>query len=85
MTDPNQALVLDLVAWVAEKPRGYAEAMDAWRTSCPRLTIWEDAAEAGYVTRMPRAGREALVTVTDKGRSFLSQNGRAPEVHARVA
>ena len=35
-------LVLDLVEWVAKEPRTYAEVMDAWRTSCPRLTVWED-------------------------------------------
>jgi hypothetical protein len=32
-------LILDLVEWVAEQPRAYEEVLDAWRTSCPRLTI----------------------------------------------
>jgi hypothetical protein len=76
MSDVNEALVLDLVAWVAEKPRGYAEAIEAWRTSCPRLTIWEDAAEAGYLTRVQRDGTEALVVATDRGRRLLAAHGR---------
>ncbi len=46
---PNEALVLDLVEWVARGPRGYDEVMRAWRTTCPRLTIWEDAVDAGLV------------------------------------
>mgnify|MGYP002382501856 CR=1 FL=1 len=28
----------DLVEWIAKEPRPYADVMDAWRTSCPRLT-----------------------------------------------
>lgn len=47
-TDP---LLRDLVQWVSRGPRPYAEVMDAWRTHCPRLTIWEDAVEHGLVTR----------------------------------
>ncbi len=55
MAIENRALVLDLVEWVAGEPRPYAEVMDAWRTSCPRLPIWEDALDLGFVAREPRA------------------------------
>ena len=48
-------LVLDLVEWIAREPRLYSEVIESWRTSCPRLTIWEDAVDRGYVTRA--AGR----------------------------
>jgi hypothetical protein len=37
------ALTVQFLAWVAERPRTRADAMEAWRSSCPRLTIWEDA------------------------------------------
>ena len=71
----NQALVLDLVEWVAREPRAYEEVMDAWRTSCPRLTIWEDALDNGFVTMENRR-----VRVTDKGhKSWVlryQRNGR---------
>jgi hypothetical protein len=44
VTDPkNEPLVLDLVEWIAKEPRDYAEVMEVWRTSCPKLAIWEDA------------------------------------------
>jgi hypothetical protein len=43
------APTLELLAWVAERPRTYGEAMEAWRTHCPRLTVWEDALLAGLV------------------------------------
>jgi hypothetical protein len=70
-TIDNKPLVLDLVEWVAVRPRAYADVMDAWRTSCPRLTIWEDAVDHGFVVRVYRDGVGAMVDVTDAGRAFL--------------
>ena len=55
MRDATDALVLDLVEWIAREPRPYSEVIDTWRTSCPRLTIWEDAVDRGYVARRPTA------------------------------
>jgi hypothetical protein len=68
----NKALVLDLVEWLASGPRPYADVMDAWRTSCPRLTIWEDAVDLGFV-RVCEAdeSRDLVVQVTPRGREFL--------------
>ena len=70
MTDPNHALILDLVEWVSTGQRTYAEVMDAWRTSCPRLTIWEDALDRGYLRRATVDG-VAMVSVTAAGRHAL--------------
>src|SRR5215467_138898 len=53
---PTEALTEQLLAWAAERPRTYGEAMDAWRTSCPRLTIWEDAVDARLIEVLPLAG-----------------------------
>lgn len=66
-------LILDLVEWVAREPRTYAEVMDAWRTSCPRLTVWEDAVERGFLVRVSSNG-QAGVAVTQGGRRFLLAN-----------
>jgi hypothetical protein len=77
MTDSPTALILDLLEWIAARPRTYADVMEAWRTSCPRLTIWEDVNDRGYVMRRPAHGAEPLVEVTALGRSFLEQSGRA--------
>jgi hypothetical protein len=78
MTAETHALVVDLVEWVAARPRTYPEVMDAWRTSCPRLTIWEDAVEQGFVVREHRDGAGTSVRVTEAGRALLRAEGRAP-------
>lgn len=76
VVNPPNALVLDLVEWIAKAPRPYAEVMDAWRTSCPRLTIWEDAVDSGYVVKERAAGGGVVVRVTNRGRELLLANGR---------
>jgi hypothetical protein len=76
MTDTSDPLVLDLVEWIAKKPRLYSEVIEAWRTSCPRLTIWEDAVDRGFVMRENNAGADLRVAVTADGVNFLRDNGR---------
>jgi hypothetical protein len=68
----NKPLVLDLLEWIDSRPRTYAEVMDAWRTSCPRLPIWEDAVDLGFVAREQRDGSAPIVAVTPAGRTFLN-------------
>lgn len=51
MADAVEALVLDLLEWLAPGPRPYDEVMEAWRTSCPRLAVWEEANARGYLRR----------------------------------
>ena len=72
MPEIHDPLILDLVAWVAVEPRPYAEVMDAWRTSCPRLPVWEDAVDRGLVRRV----RGAMVEGTPAGLSMLYAPGR---------
>jgi len=69
-------LVLDLIEWVAKEPRRYADVIDAWRTSCPRLTVWEDATERGFVEQISVAGEGVLVRATELGRAHLRSHGR---------
>lgn len=76
MTDTLTPLILDLLEWIAARPRTYNEVMEAWRTSCPRLTVWEDANDRGFVIRKQSAGQEALVELTALGQRFLQHNGR---------
>ena len=68
-------LIRDLVEWVAKEPRPYAQALEAWHTSCPRLTVWEDASDRGYVERRSIEGQGVFVVATEAGREFL-QEGR---------
>ena len=70
MDEGLNPLVRDFVEWVAKEPRSYSDVLDAWRTSCPRLTVWEDASERGLVTRDFTGGR-AIVRVTPSGEEFL--------------
>jgi hypothetical protein len=76
MADAPDALVLDLVEWVAAAPRPYAEVIDVWRTSCPRLTVWEDALERGLVERTASDADGVFVVATTRGRALLQANGR---------
>jgi len=71
--DPNVALVLDLLEWLGDRGRPYAEVMSAWRTSCPRLSIWEDAVAMGLV-RCAREGPAVaeLVVRTPEGRRLVA-------------
>ena len=61
------APTLELLAWICERPRSYAETMEAWRSHCPRLMVWEDAIADGLVA----VGRDG-VALTAEGRAALS-------------
>jgi hypothetical protein len=77
--EPLSPLVMEFLAWVSSRPRSYAEAMEAWRTSCPRHSVWEDALIDGLV-RVERAGTmdRAKVVLTARGRAILAGNSEAP-------
>jgi hypothetical protein len=76
MTDTVENLVLDLIQWVGRQERTYHETMDAWRTSCPRLPVWEDATERGLVETASVNGR-LLVLATPEGLALLRQRRSA--------
>jgi len=76
------ALVLDLVEWVASEPRPYPEVMDAWRTTCPRLAVWEEAVCRGFVVPQATSGAGVLVRATAAGRRFLAS--MKPQTGARA-
>jgi hypothetical protein len=67
-----EALIRDLLAWLAKGEREYGEVMDAWRTSCPRLPVWEDANDLGLVT-VERANGGSVVRITPAGLGFLNR------------
>jgi hypothetical protein len=72
MSDSVENLILDLVEWVERTERTYSETMDAWRTSCPRLTVWEDASGRGLVETTSVNGVR-FVRVTPTGLSLLNE------------
>ena len=72
MTETVENLILDLLEWLARKERTYQETMDAWRTSCPRLTVWEDANDGGLVETSFADGRHRI-KLTPAGTALLKQ------------
>jgi hypothetical protein len=82
LTDPRQStapavsdtvdtLILDLLEWLGPNPRPYAEMLEAWRTSCPRLPVWEDANDRGCIAPHRTPGGGALVSVPAAGAEHL--------------
>ena len=67
MSDTLTPLICDLLEWLERDRRTHADVMEGWRTSCPRLPVWEEATDNGLVSR-----RGAFVEVTDRGRAFLA-------------
>ena len=54
--------------------------MDAWRTNCPRMPIWEDALSAGLIRVEPGGSmRERRVSLTADGKKLLN-GGRASQM-----
>jgi hypothetical protein len=78
MTNTLDPLLRDLIEWIGSVPKPYREVLDAWRTSCPRLTVWEEATERGYVERRHDQGQGAVVVVTPKGRRFAASQSARP-------
>jgi hypothetical protein len=67
-----EALIRDLLAWLAVGEKEYGEVMDAWRTSCPKLPVWEDANELGLVV-VERVNGRSVVRITPAGFAFLER------------
>ncbi|MGH9844285.1 MAG: 3-phosphoglycerate dehydrogenase [Blastocatellia bacterium] len=71
MSNPVEALVLDLLEWIGKGARPYAEVIDAWRTSCPRLPVWEEANERGFIDHHYDSVNGKVVSVSVLGLKHL--------------
>ena len=76
MHAPVSPLALEFLTWISIRPRTYAETMEAWRSTCPRNTVWEDALIDGLI-QIESGGtmNQSEVTITPRGRAIL--NGRS--------
>jgi D-3-phosphoglycerate dehydrogenase len=74
MTDTIDNLVLDLLEWIGPTERPYAEVLEAWRTSCPHLPVWESANDRGFIQRHDQLGNGPLVSVSAAGAEFLRRH-----------
>lgn len=76
MSDPIiEPLILDLLQWLANGERTYDEVMEAWRTSCPRLTVWEDANDRALVASEQVNGCK-VIRPSASGLALLGQHSR---------
>jgi len=68
------ALTVQLLDFVAAG-RTYGETMDAWRSTCPRMPIWEDAVRDGLV-RVENGGamKSSRIVLTVRGKARLAKN-----------
>ena len=71
--DVVDVLLLDLLEWLVNRNRSYEETMDAWRTSCPRLPVWEEANDRGFLS-IDKGRGESAVRLTSAGAEFLSES-----------
>ena len=72
MADPVDALVMDLLDWIGPRAMPYSEVIEAWRTSCPRLPVWEEANARGYIQREHLPGAGVLISVSLLGLAALN-------------
>jgi hypothetical protein len=79
MPDPVDALILDLLEWIGPQARPYWEVIEAWRTSCPRLPVWEEAHERGFIEHHHTPGSEAVVSVSAQGAKYLAERREGGE------
>ena len=68
-----EALILDLLEWLASGERSYEEVIGAWRTSCPKLPVWEDANDRGLV-RSEQVEDRSVVRATPSGLALLERH-----------
>jgi hypothetical protein len=71
MSDPVDALILNLLEWIGNGARPYTEVIEAWRTSCPRLPVWEEANERGFVDQHYDSSNGRTVSVSALGLEHL--------------
>jgi hypothetical protein len=89
MPQPLSLLTLQFLAWVESRPRTYAEARQAWRSTCPATCAWEDALAENLIAFETGGGRLAdgsRVVLSARGRAVLAaQSGSGAAVAAGLA
>jgi hypothetical protein len=78
-------IMIQFLAWIADRPRNYAQTMDAWRSSCPRLSVWEDAIIEGLIRIESNANRS--IGLTPRGAAVLAQAQpqTAPKIQTKIS
>ena len=79
VSETVESLLLDLLEWLEPGPRPYVKVQEAWRTSCPRLPVWEEANKRGFIARSHESERGQMVAITASGEAHL--RNRRSHVH----
>ena len=74
MSNAVDLLILNLLDWIGPNPRPYAEVIESWRTSCPRLPVWEEANAQGFLDHHHEPGCGTFVLVSAKGAAHLRKH-----------
>lgn len=72
MSNTQDALTAQMLEWIASGDHSYSEVLDVWKTSCPRLSVWEDACIDGLVDCT--AVQTGSVFLTEKGKRFMERH-----------
>jgi hypothetical protein len=72
MDNPSDTIALELLTWISQRARTYAETMEAWQTSCPRYSVWEDALSGGLIQmESGETGKDLIVILTPLGKALI--------------
>ena len=72
--EPQPSLIMiQFLQWVAARPRTREDVMDAWKSSCPRFPVWEDARAEGLVRQSGGDSGLHRVELTARGRRALQR------------
>jgi hypothetical protein len=83
MSNSVDDLILDLLEWLESSPRPYTEVLDVWRTSCPRLPVWEEANDRGFIVRKSQLGGGQLIATSALGTEYLSRHRPLTQVSSK--
>lgn len=81
MSEPASLIMLQFLAWIADRPRTREQAVEAWH-SCPHISVWEDAIVEGLV-RTENDGRRTIA-LTPRGRTLLERSAVGRSVGIRA-
>jgi hypothetical protein len=83
MPQQRSLIMIQFLAWIADRPRNYAQTMEAWRSSCPRLSVWEDAIIEGLIRIDGDANRS--IRLTPQGAAILAQSEQQSQTARKTA
>lgn len=76
MSASPRLMMVQFLQWIADRPRSREDVMEAWRSSCPRFPVWEDARADGLIRQVGGERGQHRVELTERGRALLEDERR---------